>query len=126
MGKRRTTDDDVELGSRIRLARKRLNMSQTEIAKALDVTYQQVQKYENGTDRIAVSRLMTIARTLGVPAAALIPQAEDGDMALLTKEEIDALAAFRQIGVPAMRNAAIRAMKAFADVEASVGKDERD
>lgn len=119
MSNRATTNDDAELGSRIRLARKRMNMSQTDVAKALGVTYQQVQKYENGSDRIAVSRLMAIARTLEVPVAALIPGAEGEEVALLTTEEITALAAFRQIGVPAMRRAAVDALKTFAAVAPS-------
>lgn len=119
MSNRGTTNDDVELGSRIRLARKRMNMSQTEVAKALGVTYQQVQKYENGSDRIAVSRLMVIARTLKVPVAALIPGGDGEEVALLTTEEIAALAAFRQIGSPAMRRAAVDALKAFAAVAPS-------
>lgn len=116
MNNRGTTSDDAELGSRIRLARKRLNMSQTDVAKALGVTYQQVQKYENGSDRIAVSRLMAIARTLKVPVAALIPGGDGEEVALLTTEEIAALAAFRQIGSPAMRRAAVDALKTFAAV----------
>lgn len=128
MSKRGANDDDAELGSRIRLARKRLKMSQTDVANALGVTYQQVQKYENGTDRIAVSRLIAIARTLEVPVASLIPGAEGEEVALLTNEEIAALAAFRQIGPPAMRRAAVDALKTFAAVAANdkpIGKSKR-
>ncbi|MFN3685415.1 helix-turn-helix domain-containing protein [Salinarimonas sp.] len=89
-------------------------MSQTNFGKALGVTYQQVQKYENGTDRNAVCRLMAIARMLEFPLPAFNPSAEGDEGALLTHEEIAALAASRQIGSPVMRGAAVDALKTFA------------
>ncbi|NTF45792.1 helix-turn-helix domain-containing protein [Rhizobium rhizogenes] len=58
---------DVEVGRRIRLQRHVLGMSQSTLAKGLNVTFQQVQKYERGTNRVGASRLQRVAECLGVP-----------------------------------------------------------
>ena len=58
---------DVLVGSRIRLLRKRRKMSQAELGKALGVTFQQIQKYENGKNRVGASRLHLVATALDVP-----------------------------------------------------------
>jgi transcriptional regulator with XRE-family HTH domain len=60
---------DKHVGSRVRLRRKMLGMSQEKLGDALDLTFQQVQKYENGTNRIGASRLHHIADVLQVPVA---------------------------------------------------------
>src|SRR3984957_2238369 len=62
---------DILVGSRIRLLRKRRKMSQAELGKALGVTFQQIQKYENGKNRIGASRLHLAATALDVPIAEL-------------------------------------------------------
>jgi transcriptional regulator with XRE-family HTH domain len=51
------------------MRRKMLSMSQTDLGTAVGVTFQQVQKYENGTNRIGASRLQQIARTLRAPVS---------------------------------------------------------
>ena len=61
-----------ELGSNLRVARSAAGKSQSEIAEYLDVTFQQVQKYENGTNRIPVHRLVSLAAYLEVPLVQLI------------------------------------------------------
>ncbi len=58
---------DVHVGSRLRLRRNLLGISQTDLGKALGVTFQQVQKYEKGTNRISASRLFNLSRVLDVP-----------------------------------------------------------
>jgi transcriptional regulator with XRE-family HTH domain len=58
---------DIVVGKRVRLRRVAIKMSQQELAKALRITFQQVQKYENGTNRISCSRLYDIARALKTP-----------------------------------------------------------
>jgi transcriptional regulator with XRE-family HTH domain len=63
---------DIEVGQRIRIYRKARGLSQTTLADQLGVTYQQVQKYENGTSRIGAGRLMRIAHVLGVSLATLL------------------------------------------------------
>jgi ribosome-binding protein aMBF1 (putative translation factor) len=65
--KRRPGRFDRAVGARIRDARQRAGLSQTKLGDALGLTFQQVQKYEHGTNRVAPSRLIVIARTLERP-----------------------------------------------------------
>jgi transcriptional regulator with XRE-family HTH domain len=60
---------DRHIGSRVRMRRKMLAMSQTQLADALGITFQQVQKNESGTNRIGASRLHQISHILQVPVA---------------------------------------------------------
>jgi transcriptional regulator with XRE-family HTH domain len=57
---------DIHVGGRVRLRRMLIGMSQERLGELLDLTFQQVQKYEKGTNRIGASRLYQIARFLGV------------------------------------------------------------
>ena len=58
---------DIHVGSRVRLRRMMLGMSQERLGESLGITFQQIQKYEKGTNRIGASRLQHIARVLTVP-----------------------------------------------------------
>ena len=58
---------DVHVGARLRQRRTLLGMTQTNLGDALGVTFQQVQKYENGANRISASRLFALSRVLDVP-----------------------------------------------------------
>ncbi len=58
---------DVHVGSRVRLRRLLLGMSQDKLGEELGVTFQQIQKYERGANRIGASRLYRMAKVLGVP-----------------------------------------------------------
>lgn len=58
---------DVHVGGRIRMRRLLLGMNQETLANALDLTFQQVQKYEGGANRVSASRLSAMAEILGVP-----------------------------------------------------------
>ena len=60
---------DKHVGARVRMRRLMLEMSQTALGDALDLTFQQVQKYEKGTNRIGASRLQHISRILQVPVS---------------------------------------------------------
>ena len=60
---------DKHVGSRVRMRRILLGMSQEKLGEALSLTFQQVQKYEKGTNRIGASRLQQISKTLNVPPA---------------------------------------------------------
>ena len=60
---------DVHVGNRLRSRRKSLRMSQEKLADSVKLTFQQIQKYEKGTNRIGASRLYEIARVLAVPVA---------------------------------------------------------
>ena len=73
---------DVHVGSRVRLRRSLLGMSQERLGAALGLTFQQVQKYERGTNRISASRLWDLGRILDVPVSfffdAMAPTASQG------------------------------------------------
>ncbi len=58
---------DVHVGARVRIRRTLLGLSQTSLADAIGLTFQQVQKYERGTNRVGSSRLYDLARVLDVP-----------------------------------------------------------
>ena len=75
---------DRHVGGRVRMRRLLLNMSQTDVADALGLTFQQVQKYEKGMNRVSASRLQHLSQVLQVPvpfffdgAAGLKPAAND-------------------------------------------------
>jgi transcriptional regulator with XRE-family HTH domain len=57
---------DIEMGRRIRLRRVEIGLSQSELGEKLGVSFQQVQKYEKGVNRVGASRLQQIAEALGV------------------------------------------------------------
>lgn len=60
---------DIHVGSRVRLRRTLLGMSQEKLGKALSLTFQQIQKYERGANRIGSSRLYQLSRILDVPVS---------------------------------------------------------
>ncbi len=66
-GSRRPNPIDIHVGSRVRLQRMLLSMSQEKLGEQLGLTFQQVQKYEKGINRIGASRLFELSRVLGVP-----------------------------------------------------------
>ena len=66
-GSRRTTAVDAHVGQKIRTRRNLLGLSQTELADAAGITFQQVQKYERGANRVGAGRLMQFSEALGVP-----------------------------------------------------------
>lgn len=67
MARRSPHSIDQYVGSRVRMRRQALDMSQSKLADAIGLTFQQVQKYEKGTNRMGASRLMQIASVLEVP-----------------------------------------------------------
>jgi transcriptional regulator with XRE-family HTH domain len=69
MAKRSPNPIDRHVGSRMRMRRMMLEMSQEKLGDALGLTFQQVQKYEKGTNRIGASRLQQISHILQVPVA---------------------------------------------------------
>ena len=73
---------DVYVGARVRNRRKFLGLSQETLATAIDLTFQQVQKYERGSNRISASKLHLIAKTLKAPMNYFFDGVpEDGDAA---------------------------------------------
>ncbi|TIO40628.1 MAG: helix-turn-helix transcriptional regulator, partial [Mesorhizobium sp.] len=65
--KKKPNPIDIHVGSRIRLRRNMLGMSQEKLGENLGITFQQIQKYEKGTNRVGASRLQAIASILSVP-----------------------------------------------------------
>lgn len=90
MTKKFATTVDVEIGQRIRAARLRIGMSQEKLGEALGITFQQVQKYEKGTNRCAGSRLASVAKALGVPASSLLGETESATSATDTADHATA------------------------------------
>lgn len=86
---------DVHVGSRIRVRRLMLGLSQEKLASGLGLTFQQVQKYEKGTNRVGASRLQHIAGILNIPISYFFAE---GDNSLLAKPtvvgDVDAITAF--------------------------------
>jgi transcriptional regulator with XRE-family HTH domain len=78
------TPDPVDkyVGSRVRMRRIMLNMSQEKLGDALGLTFQQVQKYEKGTNRIGASRLHQIADVLQIPVSFLFEGGPTGSASL--------------------------------------------
>lgn len=67
--KKKPNPIDIHVGSRIRLRRTMLSMSQEKLGEALGITFQQIQKYEKGTNRVGASRLQNISAVLNVPVS---------------------------------------------------------
>lgn len=67
--KKKPNPIDVHVGSRIRLRRNMQGMSQEKLGELLGITFQQIQKYEKGSNRVGASRLQAISSILGVPVA---------------------------------------------------------
>ncbi|MEE8140875.1 MAG: helix-turn-helix transcriptional regulator, partial [Alphaproteobacteria bacterium] len=65
--KGRSNPIDAHVGSRVRQRRMLLGMSQEKLGKAVGLTFQQIQKYERGINRIGASRLFTLSKVLSVP-----------------------------------------------------------
>jgi len=115
-GKRCLAPADVRFGHRVRARRMMLGMSQTELGAALDVTFQQIQKYERGVNRVSPNVLEKLAATLRVPIAYFFDGAENGrgnssgmDLTtfLATTEGFALCTAFQHIHSKAMRSAVL-------------------
>ena len=79
MPKKRFDPVDVSVGNRIRVQRLLSDMSQSALGEAIGVTFQQVQKYEKGANRVGASRLTQIAKALGVPIKTFFDDREEDD-----------------------------------------------
>ncbi len=106
---------DAYVGNRVRLRRLIVGMSQQRLGEALGITFQQVQKYEKGANRVCASRLLQISQVLGVPVAFFYEGAlQGGDGAL----GADAEAAF--LTSTLNEPMTLRLVRAFAGVEESL------
>ena len=111
---------DVHVGSRVRLRRTLQGMSQTHLAEAFGLTFQQVQKYEKGTNRISASRLYHLSLIFGVPVESFFEEIEGGvsssspDDVMLTRETMELVRAYYRIRDPEVREALHAMIKATA------------
>ncbi|WP_099865761.1 helix-turn-helix domain-containing protein [Pararhizobium haloflavum] len=80
VNKKKPNPIDIHVGSRIRLRRTMMGMSQEKLGESLGITFQQIQKYEKGTNRVGASRLQNISSILSVPVSFFFEDApgEDG------------------------------------------------
>ena len=91
----RASPIDAHVGSRVRLRRTLLGMSQEKLGEALGLTFQQVQKYERGVNRIGASRLFELARVLDVPIGFFfddLPPEMGGNVAVRSRPALYGLA----------------------------------
>jgi transcriptional regulator with XRE-family HTH domain len=82
---------DIEIGQRIRLRRVEIDISQSALANKVGVTFQQVQKYEKGVNRVGASRLQQIATALDVPVTFFFDDVDAGKRANDSKREVESL-----------------------------------
>ncbi|MFT4253709.1 MAG: helix-turn-helix domain-containing protein [Caulobacter sp.] len=100
---------DLAVGTRIRIRRRYLKISQDDLAEALGLTFQQIQKYERGENRVSASMLVRIAARLETSVATLVgedaPTEESAGMlaALILPGALDLLNAYAQAGPKTQR-----------------------
>jgi transcriptional regulator with XRE-family HTH domain len=133
---------DIHVGSRIRLRRTLLGMSQERLGEALGLTFQQVQKYERGVNRVGASRLFDLSRVLDVPISfffddmpeslastygsqvgrrtAGFSEMQDGftDDALNRRETLELVRAYYRITDPAVRKRVFDLIKSMGPADA--------
>lgn len=85
---RAVSDVDKQIGNRIRARRKEMGLSQESLADAVGVTFQQIQKYERGVNRVAARTLMSISEALDVSLLALLPPQEERQAGLVDDPEL--------------------------------------
>ena len=131
---------DVHVGSRIRLRRTLLGMSQERLGEALGLTFQQVQKYERGVNRVGASRLFDLSRVLDVPISFFFDDMPDSlastygqagrraggftemqngftDDALSRRETLELVRAYYRITDPAVRKRVFDLIKSMGPAE---------
>jgi transcriptional regulator with XRE-family HTH domain len=103
---KQATEQDRIVGARIQMLRKSKGLSQTALGSAVGVTFQQVQKYEKGENRVGAGRLREIARLLEVPVSAFFDE-DDGPA---SQEQAEVFGFLRAHG-------AVDLLRAFASIE---------
>lgn len=108
------TDSANAIGATIRRIRTEKNLSREALAEAIDVTFQQVHKYEAGKSRVTTERLEQIAEVLGVPVADFFPPVA-GKPFVLKEDEAELIRAYRRIGAVDIRESMMRIIKCCGD-----------
>lgn len=126
---------DVHVGQRVRLRRTLLGLSQNQLGKAVGLTFQQIQKYESGMNRISASRLFDFARLLRVPIAYFFEDAgaasiaahvavaspSDGRDPAMRRETLELVRAYYRIDNPQTRRSIKELLDAMANGAAPKG-----
>ncbi|ENT04472.1 helix-turn-helix domain-containing protein [Brucella sp. 63/311] len=129
--KKKPNPIDMHVGSRIRLRRNMLGLSQEKLGENLGITFQQIQKYEKGTNRVGASRLQAISSILNVPVSFFFEDApgsgssggdgfaEDNEATyvvdfLNSNEGVQLTRAFTNISDPKVRRKIIDLVKSLA------------
>ncbi len=132
--KKKPNPIDVHVGSRIRLRRNMVSMSQEKLGDNLGITFQQIQKYEKGTNRVGASRLQAISDILQVPISFFFEgapgngEAKNGGFAevgnanyvvdfLNSTEGLQLNRAFIKIGDPKVRRRIIDLVRSLGEME---------
>ena len=137
-GERRPNPVDVHVGTRVRLRRKQLGVSQERLAEALGLTFQQVQKYERGANRISASKLWDTAGFLSVPIAFFFDGLKEGvasgmaepDSApflhdlVMDRDVNDLVTAFGTIGRRRMKRRIVELVREIAAEETALQPEE--
>ncbi len=132
---------DIHVGRRLRLRRTTLGMSQEAIGKQTGITFQQIQKYEHGVNRMGSSRLYEFSRILSVPVSyffegfgdyaveegAGLALAEPGALdfeheQISNRESLEVMRAYYRIKNPALRKRVIELIKAMAEEPAEASR----
>lgn len=127
--KQRSNPIDVYVGARVRLRRKFIGMSQVKLGERLGLTFQQVQKYELGVNRISASKLYQTARALNVRVGYFFEGFDDLDQTgiqsfkgnqfshdfLTTREGIEFAEAFPRIQKPKLRRQVVELVRTLAN-----------
>jgi transcriptional regulator with XRE-family HTH domain len=115
---------DIAVGRRIRALRLERGMSQTALGGHLDLTFQQIQKYEKGSNRVGAGRLQAIAEVFGVPVSAFYQDVgSNGDASAAVADLIETSSAMRllrsyaQIADPTVQQAFLMLAESIADKE---------
>ena len=129
---KRPNSTDAYVGSKVRMRRKMLSMSQEKLGEQLGITFQQVQKYEKGANRIGASRLQAISQILEMPISYFFPAepAVAGGMGenaqsdyvsdfMMSSEGIELNRAFAQIKDPKLRHKVIDLVRTMAATDAA-------
>jgi len=130
MTKKSPNPIDRHVGSRVRMRRMMIGMSQEKLGEKLGITFQQIQKYEKGTNRIGASRLQQIALALSVPVAfffegAPLPESMSSGMAeppspayvsdfLATSDGLALTKAFMKVKDPKVRRRIVELVESIA------------
>jgi len=117
--RRRSTDIDTLVGNNVRHLRIRAGMSQTTLGEHLGITFQQIQKYEKGTNRISAGTLFELSRLFNVPVNTLFEGAPEIEAAAVSMPILSGqgfrMAALWDRQSPSVRKAVMDLMNALGD-----------